>query len=608
MMPLLRAVLQPAGEAFRLHRRSTIILLVVLALTGAAVIPVARLAAREGPSEHTAATLVPVPDADLAAPGSQRTSTPSHTQQQASDSLYQFALGCALSILALGLLTGLTLGGARTTTRLPEFAIRRAIGGSRRQLFASISVEGLLLASATLVAATLLAWGGWTWLQQSWPGSWSAASDALRLKAVVVLAGGSVAALVLPYLVAPRPRLSGEISQPLSLLLPIAQVACSLLILVSGGLMVRHAQRQAGMAQALSAPGQVVSLAGAEGRTARSAQYQHFLSLLDDSSAIRSASLGSHGLLLGLGTVEMALTDCGDCAVGMIRTRLKPLLVTEYLASPDTFDALGVKMIEGRGFTRDDRADAPRVAVVTRSLAQIGFQRGEAVGRDIRIRSGEPGANPDGEWFRVVGIVDDYTGNGYGVGQQAPLGVFLSVIQHPPRQAELLVRGGSDAREDVRRAAGDSQLTIERMISEEELMLAAQQPNRWFGNLFGLLGAMILLIGGIGSLVVMRAWLVTLIPELGLRRALGAGRWRLVGNVLGRLLFALGIAVAFALYVEPGIRLTLNRIVGGDVGSGGSLLMGGAVLLGLGALMGVASPLYRALSAPPAGLMEHSAE
>lgn len=608
MMPLLRAVLQPAGAALRLHRRSSVVLLIVLGLTGAAVIPVARLASREAPGQRTSATLIAVPDADLAAPGSQRTSTPAQTQQHASDSLYQFAFGCALSILALGLLTGLTLGGARTTSRLPEFAIRRAIGGSRRQLFASVSLEGLMLAGTTLLAAVLLGWIGWTWLQQSWPGSWAAASAALKLKALVVLASGAIAALVLPYLVAPRPRLSGEISQPLSLLLPIAQVACSLLILVSGGLMVRHAQRQAGLAHALSAPGQVVSLAGADDRATRSAQYQHLLSLLDDSSAIQSASLGSHGLHLGLGTVEMALTDCGDCAVGMIRTRLKPLLVTEYLASPDTFDALGVKVVEGRSFTRDDRAGAPRVAVVTRSLAQIGFQRGEAVGRDIRIRSGEPGANPDGEWFRVVGIVDDYEGHGYGVGQQSPLGVFLSVLQLPPRQVELLVRGGPAAREDILRAARDSQLTIESMISEEELMLAAQRPSRWFGNLFALLGGMILIIGGIGSLVVMRAWLVTLIPELGLRRALGAARWRLVGSVLGRLAFALGVAVGFAFYVEPGVRLTLNRIVGGDVGSGSSLLLGGAVLLGLGALAGIAGPLFRALSEQPAGLMEHSAE
>jgi hypothetical protein len=372
--------------------------------------------------------------------------------------------------------------------------------------------------------------------------------------------------------------------------------------------MVRHAQQQSQVASALSAPGDVVSLAGAEDRTLRSAQYQRFLSLLEDSSAIESASLGSHGLHLGLGTVEMALTDCGDCAVGMIRTRLKPLLVTEYLASPDSFEALGVKLVEGRVFSSADRSDSPRVAVVTRSLAQNGFQRGEAVGRDIRIRSGEPGANPDGEWYHVVGIVDDYQGSGYGAGQQSPMGVFLNVLQHPPRQVELLVRGSGAMREDVRRAARDSQLIIESIIPESELMLAAQRPNRWFGNLFALLGGMILVIGGIGSLVVMRAWLVTLIPELGLRRALGAGRWRLVGTVLGRLGFALGIAVAFAYYVVPGVRLTLNRIIGGDVGSGTPILFWGALLLALGALAGIAAPLVRALTIPPAGLMEHSAE
>jgi hypothetical protein len=238
----------------------------------------------------------------------------------------------------------------------------------------------------------------------------------------------------------------------------------------------------------------------------------------------------------------------------------------------------------------------------------MGFQNGDAIGREIRIRTGEPGANPDGEWFQVVGVAEDYAGPGYGTGQQPPLALFLSVLQHPAPQVELLVQGREGLRDEVRRIARDTQLMVGGIESEADVVLASQGPTRWFGELFTLLGGAMLLIGAIGSLVVMRAWLVTLIPELGLRRAVGARRGQLILMVLARLVLALGTGAAFAWYVAPGVRLTLSRIVGGDVGPPTDFLVAGVGLLCLGSTLGIIAPLLRALSAAPAALMEHTAE
>lgn len=588
----------------RAYARSTLIIAVVVALTVLAGWPAFRMAAAADPLDRTSATLTSIPSAGLETPGSLTTRTASSTQQSASDALYRFALGSTFTIVALGLLTALSLGGARTSDRLPEFALRRAMGGSRRLLLASIGVEGVIVAVlTTLLVAPLLPVAELGILAQ-WPGSWVARAFGFLLLMLAVLAAGAVSSLFLPYLVAPRPRLSGEVSQPLTLLLPATQMATSLVILVGGALALRFAQQQVVVGDEARPSGAVVALRDDSSPDERSRRYGEILARLLDSAGIETASLGNHGLRLGLGTVETVLTDCGDCSDGMIKTKLKPLLVTEHLASPDTFRALGMSLVAGRGFALNDNRSAPLVAVVTRSLAERGFQYGEALGREVRVTTGGAGSDPSGSWFRVVGIVDDFPGVGYGAGQQPQMGLFLSVLQRPPEQAELLLRGaGQDqALEDL------TGTTVVSRARESDLVLAALAPTRWFGRLYAFLGWAILVIGAIGSVVVMRSWLVSLIPELGLRAAVGATRMRLTVLVVGRLLGAFALAVGLALWITPGVSITLSHILGAEVGSGTELLLQYSAVIGLGALVGILFPLIRVLRTRPAGLMEHTGE
>lgn len=599
-----RPIIGYLQAALRAYFRSTIIVAVVVMLTALAVWPVLRMADATAPLDATRAVLPVIPSAGLEAPGSFTTRPPQLTQQHASDALYRFALGSGLALMALGLLTALSLGGARTSERMPEFAIRRAMGSSRGLLRWSVTIEGLvvaLLAAVLLLPLIPVAEQG---ILARWPGDWQAAAVDFLLLCLGILTGGAIASLLLPYLVSPRPRLSGEVAQPISLLLPAAQMAASLVILVGGGLALRFAEQQVKLGDQQHAPGIVVALHDDGPPAQRSGRYSALLARLLDSVGIESASLGSPGLRLGLGTVETVLTDCGDCADGMIRTKLKPLLVTEHLASPDTFRALGVSLVAGRTFALSDHHAAPLVAVVTRSLAQRGFQYGEALGREVRVRTRGPGANPDGDWFRVVGIVDDFPGAGYGAGQQPSMGLFLSVLQRPPADAELLLRG---PRQEHALDGMDSLMILDRR-AESDVLLATLAPTRWFGQLYAFLGWAILVIGGLGSLVVMRAWLISLIPELGLRAAVGASRVRLAGLIAGRLLGALALALGLALWIIPGVSITLSRILGADIESGYQVLLGYAAVVGVGAAIGIALPLIRVMRTTPAGLIEHTAE
>ena len=110
------------------------------------------------------------------------------------------------------------------------------------------------------------------------------------------------------------------------------------------------------------------------------------------------------------------------------------VLATHEMVSADTFRALGVKMVAGRSIGSEDRWDAPRVAVVNRALAARHFQRGEAIGRQLMV------GLKRSEWYTVVGIVDDPAPAGFGAALQPEYTVYLSVLQHPVPQVDVLVR------------------------------------------------------------------------------------------------------------------------------------------------------------------------
>lgn len=65
--------------------------------------------------------------------------------------------------------------------------------------------------------------------------------------------------------------------------------------------------------------------------------------------------------------------------------------------SPNFFDVLGIRLLQGRAFSEEDIKGAPRVAVVSASLARALF--GEAVPRGRTLHWGDA--------YRVVGVVDD---------------------------------------------------------------------------------------------------------------------------------------------------------------------------------------------------------
>ena len=140
-------------------------------------------------------------------------------------------------------------------------------------------------------------------------------------------------------------------------------------------------------------------------------------------------------------------------------------------------------------------------------------------------------------------------------------------------------------------------------MSEASLLAAQLAPVAWFGRRFAAEGWAMLVIALIATLVQMRLWVVSLAPELGLRRAVGAGAGRVLALVLGRAALVGVGGVAVGLVLGPAVWSGLGTIVRGlpawDVG----VVARFAVLLVATSLAGALVPAWRAVRTAPATLL-----
>ena len=224
-------------------------------------------------------------------------------------------------------------------------------------------------------------------------------------------------------------------------------------------------------------------------------------------------------------------------------------------ASPGYFDAMRLRLVEGRLFTRSDRAGGPGVVVVNETFARGLSRDGQAVGR--RVQLGLGGRGDDRPWWEVVGVVADIRYAGLTVtGQQAEAFV-------PAAQARAARHVGADAFLSVR-TTGDPAALIpflretaveahpraeieDVMTMDGRLSLAVAQP-RFYAVLVGVFAALALLLAGSGIYGLLSYTVAQRRSEIGIRMALGARRSDILELVVrqGTMLVAAGAGVGLA--------------------------------------------------------------
>jgi ABC-type antimicrobial peptide transport system permease subunit len=194
-------------------------------------------------------------------------------------------------------------------------------------------------------------------------------------------------------------------------------------------------------------------------------------------------------------------------------------------------------------FTDLDRTDGPPVVIVNKAMMRY-WDDGDPVGSRLSFDNGQT-------WVTVVGVVGDI--RQFGLEQPSVAQVYVPLSQSAGLAGRFLVRTSGDPlgvakmiRDDVH--AVDPDMPVENVQTLEALRdtyLATPKLTAMLLTLFAGL-AMIVTVAGVAGVIATSVSRRT--SEFGLRMALGAGRGRVLWQVLrqGLTLVALGLAVGGA--------------------------------------------------------------
>lgn len=219
----------------------------------------------------------------------------------------------------------------------------------------------------------------------------------------------------------------------------------------------------------------------------------------------------------------------------------------------DSWQALGIEIIDGRDFDHRDAAEGMRSIIVNESIARDFFPNESAVGK--RVRRASRGVN-ENEWFTIVGVVSD-TFHGstmrassanyntyHAMGNWAGIRVYLAA-HYTSSEAEAIAA----LNEAV--ASVDPDIGIYHVQSYDNLI---KQPMMMLLNvskifLFCGLVAVILAASGIYAMAANN--IIQRTQEIGVRRAVGASDKRVmlmfIGQASMQLLIGLTIGIALSL-------------------------------------------------------------
>lgn len=535
---------------------------------------------------------------------------------RARQTLYLLMATAALVLLVACANVG-NLVLARSLERERELMMRWALGARRAWLRRLLLNETALLAAAGAVLGLGLAYGGLELLvafaQRFTPRASEIEIDGgVLLFTLIAASGAALAFAFAPSLRSPErgaltilrtgSRASGAGARMQRGLI-VAQVAAAVTVLTAGGLLARTLLSlnavDTGVEEANTLTMQVPS--GDEGRSpADVLKLQE--GMRDRIAELPGVTAVGVGMNVPLRSSQVLLEVRAE---GRPPEPGLPTPMAEYRAvTPEYFQAAGMRVLAGRGFTATDVSDAAPVAILNESLARRLFGEDDPVGQRVAWTGDVlQFIGMTGRWQTVVGVVNDTRDRGpqeppppalYQPLSQNELGYFPGAFVIRAQGASTLA---PQAERLVREMAPDH--PVERVATLEQIReetVASQRLNAYLVGTFGLLA---LVIASVGIAGVLAFFVAQRTREIGIRMSLGAPRGQVLGMVLadgGRLLGA-GIVLGLVGSVLVA-RLLEGLLFGVQPGDPMTLATVSLVMVGVG-LGACAVPASRAAGVDP---------
>jgi putative ABC transport system permease protein len=274
------------------------------------------------------------------------------------------------------------------------------------------------------------------------------------------------------------------------------------------------------------------------------------------------------------------------------------------IATPGYFSAMRIRLVKGRLFNDDDRADRPRVAIVGEGAARRLWPGRDPIGRRLLMPSFVRGDQTP-VWRTVVGVVRDVSYRGI---NDQRLDVYDAAMQAAQGAADIVVRSSGDPLSVVSAVQGearrmDAQAIVDRVGTMEAVVAAETAPWRFSGWVLSLFGAMAFLLAGLGLFGLVCLDVAERRREFAIRLALGAQRGHVLRSVLAVAGWRVLAGVALGVFAcAVGARALRSMLFGVSPIDAASFAAGIALIL---AVVTMASylPARRAASIEPLVLL-----
>lgn len=285
------------------------------------------------------------------------------------------------------------------------------------------------------------------------------------------------------------------------------------------------------------------------------------------------------------------------------------------------FDTCGYTIMKGRGFSQNDYDKSKKVALIDEKAQKALFQGESAIGKTIEIK-GEP--------FSVVGIVtekdsyelvinsieDYYTySNDSSAGNIfVPESVWPVIYRYDEPQNLILKTDSADnmaaagkAAQDILNSSmassdGSTEYKAQDLLEQaKQIQQLSQSTNMMLIWIAGIS----LLVGGIGVMNIMLVSVTERTSEIGLKKAIGAGK----GAILGQFLTEAVVLTSIGGLVGVIVGVILSKVISALNGTPTSINPAAAVLavlfsMAIGIIFGIL-PSHKAANLNPIDALRH---
>jgi putative ABC transport system permease protein len=473
---------------------------------------------------------------------------------------YRSALMMVMAIVGVVLLLACTnlasLMLARATARQHEFAVRLALGAGRARLVRQLLIESLMLAIAGAALGLAVArWASTLLLDQLSVRLWRITLDVNPDWRVLLFTGTIAVLTALLFGVAPawrstnvtasdvlrttgRAQAGGWRGLSTEKLLIVAQIACSLVLVLGAALFVRSFAALTTLDPGFDARG--VLLIDADTGQANYTPDQRrlrFAQVLDALRAIPGVQHASSSVVTPMGTMawqqNVMPAPLTNRAATPGPTSSAPQEVHAFVnrVSADYPLTMRTSLLSGRPFNDRDTPESAVVALVNEAFVRAAWPGSNAIGQHFWM-----GRVPSPTQVEVVGVLKDSKYRS--LREPAPPTVFLAAAQDREPFAKITyeLRSSTEAGALVTAV----KQTIERVDPKLALdfrpfamqVRESTTRERMLALLSAFFGALALLVAGVGLYGMMSLAVTRRRNEIGVRMALGADHRRIARLML----------------------------------------------------------------------------